>query len=388
MKVKTIGNAVMVGFCAALATAMAATPAVADPPSPTTYRILTGVGSDTTQDVMNGLGNAIEGGATLASWDARGTSPVKTKASPTCTFNRPNGSGNGRRALRASEGEDLGGTHGGPGFYEGSNVAGCVDFARSSSYGGGTTPSSTGNYTYIPFGVDAMTLAVHSGGDLPLNVSFAQMQRVYKCFDTAIAGNPVVPRMIQAGSGTWEFWSQRMQITEAEINLGDYPCMAVDSDSNPSTPAVPVHPRAQEHDGTVLTGNLTHVVPFSAGQFIAQSRTATIANLTGVTVTDRRGPAYLVGLSSSVQPFNRTTLVVNTTFPMRRDVYNVVPTADLNSPEIDDTFTGADSDVCTATVSDGATTHNVIELFGFGRRTTQVAPLDAACGYTELRFNS
>jgi hypothetical protein len=381
MKVKTIGNAMVVGFCAAVAVAMAATPAVADPPSPTDYRLLTGAGSDTTQDVLNGLGAAIEGGSVIASWDARGTSPIKTKATD-CTFTRPNGSGAGRQALRASEGENLGGTHGGPGFYLGSNVAGCVDFARSSSYGGGTTPQTTGTLTYVPFGVDAMSLAKNVNGDLPDNVSFAQVQRVYKCFTNNIAGNAVVPRMIQADSGTWQFWLQRMQITEAEISLGDYACLATGS------PVTPVHPRVQEHDGTVLNGNLTHVIPFSAGQFIAQSRAATIAAATGVTVTDRRGEAYLTGLSAAEQPFNRTTLVVNTNYTLRRDVYNVVPTADLTNAEIDDTFTGADSDVCTATVTSGGTTFNVIELFGFGRRTTHVSPLDAACGYTDLRFNS
>ncbi|GAA4691916.1 hypothetical protein [Phytohabitans rumicis] len=381
MKVKTIGNAVVVGFTAVLAVAMAATPAVADPPSPTDYRILTGVGSDTTQDAVNGLGAAVEGAGVIASWDARGTSTIKTKATG-CTFTRPNGSGAGRQALRASEGENLGGTHGGAGFYLGANVVGCADFARSSSYGGGTTPSSTGTLTYIPFGVDAMTLAKNVNGDLPNNVSFAQVQRVYKCFTNNIAGNPVTPRMIQADSGTWQFWLQRMQMTEAEIALGDYACLATGS------PVTPVHPRVQEHDGTILNGNLTQVVPFSAAQFIAQSRAATIAGATGVTVTDRRGDAYLTGLSSAEQPFNRTTLVVNTNYTLRRDVYNVVPTADLSNAEIDDTFTGADSDVCTATVTDGGTTYNVIELFGFGRRTTQVSPLDAACGYTDLRFNT
>lgn len=382
MKVKTIGNAVVVGFCAAVAVAMAATPAVADPSPVTNYRILAGTGSDTTQDVVNGLGVAVEGGATIASWDARPQpSTIKTKAT-NCTFNRPNGSGAGRQSLRASEGEDLGGTHGGPGFYQGANVVGCVDFARSSSYGGGTNPQNTGTLTYIPFGVDAMALGINVNGDLPRNISFAQTQRVYRCFSTNITGIPVTPRMIQADSGTWQFWLQRMQLTEAEIALGDYPCLATGS------PVTPVHPRVQEHDGTVLNGNLNQVLPFSAGQFIAQSRAATIAAATGVTVADRRGEVYLAGLSAAEQPFNRTTLVVNTNFTLRRDVYNVVPTADLGNAEIVDTFVGPGSDVCSATVTSGGNTFNVVELFGFGRRTTQVTPLDAACGYDQLRFNS
>jgi hypothetical protein len=79
---------------------------------------------------------------------------------------------------------------------------------------------------------------------------------------------------------------------------------------------------------------------------------------------------------------------LNTNFPMRRDVYNVVPTADLTNPLIDNTFVGADSAVCTATVNDGGTQRNVVQLLGFGQRATTVNALEAACGYTDLRANS
>ncbi|MEV7228171.1 hypothetical protein AB0M79_14270 [Polymorphospora sp. NPDC051019] len=378
MKVHTFGKVAAAGFGAALAVVMAATPAAADPSPATDYRVLAGVGSDTTQDVMNGLGNVITsgGGKVVASWDARGTDTIKVKSAG-CTLNRPNGSGNGRRALRASGGENLGGTNGGPGFYEGADIRNCVDYARSSSYGGGSTPSSTGNYTYIPFGVDAVSLAVNQNGDLPFNMSFAQIQRVYKCFDTTIAGNPVQPRTIQAGSGTWEFWMSKMQINETEIGLGDYPCLTG-------------LPRTQEHDGSALTGNLTHVVPFSSGQFVAQSNVTAIANLTGVPVTDRRGAARLVGISMPGQSVQQPLVggTTNPSFGLRRDVYNVVPTAKLTDPTIAATFVGANSAVCTATVNDGGTNRNVVQLFGFGLRTTTLDDLNAACGYTNLRFNS
>ncbi|MFC0532544.1 hypothetical protein [Phytohabitans kaempferiae] len=398
MKVKTIGRAVAVSFSAVIAVAVAATPAIADPVPANDYRQLAGAGSDTTQDLMNGLGATVGGGDVIASWDARppagGTTTVKTKANG-CQFVRPNGSGQGRQALRASEGENLGGSHGGAGFWNGVNISGCVDFARSSSYGGGSTPSDTGNYTYIPAGVDAVTLAVHQGGDLPFNLSFAQIQRVYKCFDTRIAGNPVVPRMIQTGSGTWEFWIQpaRMAITENEINFGDYPCLAVDNDNNPATPAVPVHPRIQEHDGTVLTGNLTHVIPFSIGQFVAQTNSAVIeANVPNVEVVDRRGPAHIVGMSTTqqatTQPVVSGVLNVNFPVPFRRDVYNVVPTADLTNPLIQSTFVGTGSAACSQTVTIGGQQRRVVELFGFGYRATFNNPLEANCGYTNLRFNS
>ncbi|MBY8871939.1 hypothetical protein K7640_08805 [Micromonospora sp. PLK6-60] len=387
MKVRSISRVAAAGFAAVVATGLVAAPAGADPSPVTEYRTLAGVGSDTTQDVMNGLGNVITSGGNkvIASWDARGTNNVKTRAA-NCDFPRPNGSSNGRRALRAAEGEDIG--QGGPGFWSNTNVVNCVDFARSSSYGGGSVPSSTGNYTYISFGVDAVTLARNVNGDLPVNVSFAQVQRVYRCFDRNIAGNPVSPVMLQSGSGTWDFWSSKVGITEVEINLGDYPCLAADTDSNPATPAVPVIARAQEHDGTVLDGFPTRVVPFSAGQFIAQGNATKIASLTGVTVADRRGEAALNGIRPTGGTLQQPVVggVLNINFPLRRDVYNIVPTADLTQPLIQSTFVGAGSAVCSATVNDGGTARKVVELFGFGIRPTLVSPLEANCGYTNLRF--
>ncbi|MEU5941814.1 hypothetical protein ABZ807_22120 [Micromonospora sp. NPDC047548] len=389
MKVNSIGKVVAVGFAAVLTAGLVAAPASADPSPVTEYRTLAGVGSDTTQDVMNGLGNVITSGGArvIASWDARGTANVKTRAT-NCDFPRPNGSSNGRRALRAAEGEDIG--QGGPGQWANTNVVGCVDFARSSSYGGGSTPSSTGNYTYIPFGVDAVTLARNVNGDLPVNVSFAQVQRVYRCFDRTIAGNSVSPVMLQAGSGTWDFWSQKVGITEVEINLGDYPCLAADTDSNPATAAVPLIERAQEHDGAPLTGHPERVVPFSAGQFIAQGNAAKIASMTGVTVADRRGEAALNGMRPTGGVLQQPVVggVLNINFPLRRDVYNIVPTADLTVPLVASTFVGSNAAVCTATVNDGGTQRKVVELFGFGVRTTLVSALEANCGYTNLRFGN
>jgi hypothetical protein len=363
---------------------------------------LAAAGSDTTQDLGNGLGAAVSGGNVIASWDARppegGSTTIKTKANG-CQFQRPNGSCAGRQALRASQGEDLDGTGPGtPGQFPagtGVNIQGCVDFARSSSYGGGSNPQSSGNYTYIPVGVDAVTLAVHEDGDLPFQWSQAQIQRVYKCFDTRVAGNPVVPRMIQVGSGTWEFWIQpaRMAISENEINAGDYPCMALDHDNNISTPAIPVHPRVQEHDGHALDGNLTHVIPFSAGQFVAQTNAADIqAALPEVTVVDRRGRAHPVDMSTNSQartaPIVGGVLNVNFPFPFRRDVYNVVPTSRLNEPLIQSTFVGTGSAVCSTMITVGGQQRRVVQAFGFGYRETLSSPLEANCGYIDLRFNS
>jgi hypothetical protein len=393
MKVKSIGRVLAAGFAAAVALGVTASPAAADPNPTTDFRLLAAAGSDTTQDVMNGMGEVVCVNGTvvvqcgtpgsskaIASWDARGSATIKSKATG-CSYNRPDGSGNGRLALRASEGEDIG--QGGPGFWGGVNVTGCVDVARSSAYGGPNPPTTTGNYTYIPFGVDAVALAINRNGDLPVDWSFAQVQRVYRCFDTTVAGVGVTPRLIQAGSGSWTFWIGKMGITETELSLGDYPCLAQNG--------VPNLPRVQEHDGTILNGNLSQVVPISAGQTIAQTNSAAILAATGVTVTDRRGEARLTGMrltgGTLEQPI-KADGTLNTNFGLRRDVYNVVPTADLAQPLIDAVFTGADSAVCTASVMVGGTPRGVIETFGFGKRTTGTGLLEAACGATDLKANA
>ncbi|GAA3729770.1 hypothetical protein GCM10022225_09150 [Plantactinospora mayteni] len=132
-------------------------PAGADPSPGTDYRLLAGVGSDTTQDVMNGLGAAIGGGTVVASWDARGASPIKTKAD-NCVFQRPNGSTEGNRALWASKVQSP----------AASTIEDCVDFARSSS---NTTLVLAGDGVWIPFALDAVTYAINENSDLPTKLN-------------------------------------------------------------------------------------------------------------------------------------------------------------------------------------------------------------------------
>ncbi|MGH9274271.1 MAG: hypothetical protein ACRDZU_06465, partial [Acidimicrobiales bacterium] len=133
-----------------------------------------GVGSDTTQDIMNALAgeantfqytplvataSAGVSGRQLISFDATGTACVTPRA-PGASFDRPNGSTRGREALsRAYQ-------SGSPGWDRAEiactsapkNVSGLIDYARSSS--GVTT--TTGDLTYIPFGRDALGFAYYT----------------------------------------------------------------------------------------------------------------------------------------------------------------------------------------------------------------------------------
>ncbi|WP_412539225.1 hypothetical protein R8Z50_25695 [Longispora sp. K20-0274] len=347
---------------AALALAVVASPAAAEPTPLGDYRQLAGVGSDTTQDALNGLGEVVKDGSNnkiIASYDARPLNTnIKTKAA-NCDFKRPDGSGNGRTALRASNGEA-------GGVYQGSNVVGCVDFARSSSYGG-STPSETGAYTYISFGVDAVTYAVNANSDLPSSLTYVQLQRIYRCLTTNVGGTPVTPLLMQSGSGTRSFWLSKMGVTEADIAAGDYPCLNT------------LNNGIQEHDGNVLTGHNDYLLPFSVGQYIAQGNAGAIATQTGVTVADRRGEAVL-GRVNNLAPVTNGVLNVGFRAELVRDVYNVVPTANLGNATIASTFVGSTSKICSA--------KSTIELFGFGYRSTFADLLHQGCGDTRLKANS
>jgi hypothetical protein len=155
-------GAVTLGFAgAALA---AAGPASADPAF-----TFVGVGSDTTQNAMDAFAGAT-GFGIIGSYDA--VNPVSQTAGEVitpgvaqaggaqqnCSFNRPNGSGAGFRALDFSYTQANFTITGPP-------QQNCLAFSRSSGAAGsvsGTSGSpgsllSTGNFVYVPFAIDAVT---------------------------------------------------------------------------------------------------------------------------------------------------------------------------------------------------------------------------------------
>ncbi|WP_435974379.1 hypothetical protein [Streptomyces sp. Qhu_M48] len=294
---------------AALGLGVALAPAAQADPNPVTqYRTLAGVGSDTTQDVLNGLGNVVTnsiGQKIIASWDATGTATVKTKATG-CVINRPNGSSAGIDALRNAV----------------DNNTGCLDFARSSRTPADTT---TTDLTWIPFAKDAVSWVKRSDSALPTNLTAAQLKGVYECTTTSLNGVALTPILPQASSGTRQFFLASIGVT---------------------TPGACVQQGVQENDGTVLD-SAGDIAPYSVAQYTAQEK---------LVVTDRRGAAVL-GSIGGVAPRNADK-TLNLSFPFVRDVYNVVPTAKLTNATIASTFVGSTSKVCAA----GATISN----YGFG----------------------
>ncbi|MEU6340410.1 hypothetical protein ABZ883_05585 [Streptomyces sp. NPDC046977] len=336
---------------AALGVGILAAPASADAP----IRQLAGVGSDTTQYVMNGLANGSvvvnAGGANyVTSWDAvaqtGAADPFTTKnpaTTPGCTFTRAeaNGSSNGIKLLNAD-------------IANGGSV--CLDFARSSRQ-----PNDTSNadLTWIPFAKDAVTWATDLGSTIgsetPGNsnnpsLTTAQLKEIYttcKYTWTDNATPPVVhthtdvrPLLPQAGSGTRTYFLTSIGVTEAQVTAAkaSTDCAGKYNDN------------IQEHDGTAIT-NLNQIMPYSVAQWIAQGK-----SLPGV--PNRRDQSRLRNVGG-VAPTtgSGSALALNPSFVFTRDVYNVVQTSRLNEAAIDEAFVvksavpGDTADVCQDTTT-------------------------------------
>jgi ABC-type phosphate transport system substrate-binding protein len=367
-----------VGLGALIATG---SPATADPKQ---YSAATGVGSDTTQDVMNalaGFGNGVTfppaqssvatGKRQLVSWDAIGSSCITPKA-PGATFTRPNGSSAGRRALsRAIDGTSYDSASCGGGTKP---VSGLVQFARSSA-----GPSGAGtDLTYLPFGRDGMSFAYYRSSGAPVtSLTSAQLTSLFSTGPQTIGGVEIVPCGIQTGSGTFQFWNTALGVTATEAT-GTSTCnnAALAAGLNTGTGG-----RAQENDGNGLKarGDLAAfagkqvIIGFSAANFISQANGVVVSQLPAPAGTVDLGAIDALGkpyTGTAAAPTPSSTFYASTTYG--RDVYNVVSKALLDGPgnnDIKTLFVGPTSGVCSLT--------STIQQFGF-------LSLGASCGSTSL----
>ncbi|MER7770121.1 substrate-binding domain-containing protein [Kitasatospora sp. NPDC096140] len=184
---------------AALATSVAtvfAGTAVADPAGLPHSQDIVGVGSDTTQAVLNQI--AADYNATLVnpsdphlySWDAIPAGTITTKSGAT-PITRPNGSGAGISALNA-------------------NTSATVDFARSSRSPQPTDPTTD---DFVAMAKDAVAWAAPSAGNAPANLTTANLKDIYTCAVTnwtqinpSLPNATIKPFLPQTGSGTRSFF--------------------------------------------------------------------------------------------------------------------------------------------------------------------------------------
>jgi ABC-type phosphate transport system substrate-binding protein len=234
---------------------------------------ITVVGSDTTQDVMqrillryhfnqpdgynkfdsshDDMANVLavqDPGLTVAADSDCAARTWVTPADDPGEFLAPNGSSNGRNALR-------------------DDTPGCVDIARSSAAPRAIGPTGDkATFEYYAYGVDGLGWATHPNSPAPANLTLAQLQGIFNCTFTdwsQVGGQagPIQRYWPQSGSGTF-------QSAVSELMGGVNPFTI----SNP--PSCPAAISTQENSGELIDANnheATAIVPYSAGNWIAQA---------------------------------------------------------------------------------------------------------------------
>lgn len=179
------------------------------------------VGSDTSQDVMEGLSALLKdssGNPVISNYKATpvGRTITTRTGSANCAFTVPRNSGEGRDALSAAlRGASYNGT-GSTTPVISPNLTGCVDIARSSSGGNPTTSPGVGKMTYVPFATDSVTYATLASGSLPHKLNINTLKGLYAANgtpgSTACSGfSPLLPAF---GSGTRSFFASLLGLTD------------------------------------------------------------------------------------------------------------------------------------------------------------------------------
>ncbi len=181
-------------IASAAAVVLSALPAQADPSSTPDADDIVGVGSDTTQFLLNDLANGYNATSPtpvrkLASFDA--VHPTSGAVHDTITartgvsITRPNGSSEG--------------------IVELTKVGSTVDFARSSrAEKSSDDTTSSPNTVFIPFAVDELRWMVNTDAGVPLTLTAADLRDIYTCASTnwvdfGGANKTIVPLVPQAG---------------------------------------------------------------------------------------------------------------------------------------------------------------------------------------------
>lgn len=405
------------GLCVPAASAAgAALTATQEDPTTSTYlggatisaNTLVGVGSDTTQDLVYGIGQDLgvtpDGAANLASWTATGTTQLVYRSGGT-PATHPNGSGAGFKALEESIGLiPLSGTDG--------VGIGDVDFSRSAGFQGTPVSGGAGVLTEIPFALDSLTFAVPAGSPfLKTNgnagLKLADFVNIYTGADTYIdtangdllasstpnvSGDPTEPIqgfLPKPGSGLRQTFLKQLNALNSAVPYGSDKGDSAFTAPYPTTPVspyvgalTPASAPVQQNDATVLTeapSGVAAIVPFSAAKFIGYHN-GVIADPSGkVAGTDYTVVPFdsAVPISSSntspygaVFPYldNSGTYVPNPAYKtygtegtakLSFEAFNIIPTVAVTNPNANvkyralyDTFVGSSSKFCldTATI--------------------------------------
>ena len=351
---KTLGGAAAVAGLLALSLASSGTAQADTNVGNTTTLVATG--SDTTQDVMEGLSGVVKdanGNPLLSNYKATAIGrTINTRTgNANCSFTVPKNSGEGTDALSAAmRGATFAGSPAvvGGAVVTSANMTNCVNVARTSSGNNPTTSPGIGTITYVPFATDSVTYATQAASGIPHSLNKADLVAIY----TANTGSCIFEPLIPApGSGTRSFWAKFLGLTDT-FGTGGWGTCVKDTIGTV---------QVQEHDGRALT-NGNQLVPISVAQFIAQ---------TSGTISDLRGNASLGAIdftsaNSGVQAAVSPILLQSNYSTATRTVYNAVPTAALATAPTSTVFSGSTSLICSNSLT--------ISQYGF-------API-STCGAT------
>ncbi|MBM7786455.1 PstS family phosphate ABC transporter substrate-binding protein [Tenggerimyces flavus] len=257
---KIIKRGLAVTAAAVLSVGLAASTALGDPGNyhpafATDTSDVVGVGSDTSELVLNALAdglapnftdgfnelgrNGVVGGGDdnpadrLASFDATGSANITIR--PGLSIPRPNGSSQGIAALQARP---------------------QIDFARSSR--ALTAAEVSAGLRMVPFARDTLVLVTNSGRTAPATLTNAQLLGIYECTITnwsQVSGTPagvIKPLIPQTGSGSRQFFIDQLTAIKGSPYNPNQPCLTV----------------TQEHDPAPVIANSPNAIgPFSLGRF-------------------------------------------------------------------------------------------------------------------------
>jgi hypothetical protein len=398
-KKSVIFSGVLVVGAVIAGSAFGATAANADPVSPPhTY---VAVGSDTIQDLYNSFEtssnissyNATLPGSTGDAALGSTITPVNVLAGTGNSIGRPNGSGDGRKALSAAWNPASSTFSQTVTKTTGSTTtpytvtSHSIDIARSSGKPGTavTAGGSTDHETFVPLARDAVAVATKG---VTWNFTTPELEAIFgmpndPANDTLsstgvwtqvtgsvtagdiqfTSGHPVLvtsasplttvvlnPKLPQASSGTRQFFQNAIHGTNTT------PASSWVNDGNEENHA----------DALTATGD---IIPFSAAQFIAQTNgTAPDTGVANIVLDNINGSAPTTTHRGSTNLFPGALFGSATAVPaggvgvFNRDVYSVVPTQVING-----TFTSAadatyDADVTTLVTSTLPTSSNVGSL--------------------------
>ncbi|MBW4716895.1 substrate-binding domain-containing protein [Saccharothrix obliqua] len=305
----------------AAAVAVLAGTAQADPSVTPAAGDLVGVGSDTTQDVAQKLGDLYNAktptpAAKVYSWHATGGGTITPKAgAPTIT--RPNGSSAGISALIAD------------------GTAHNIDYARSSR-----TPKADGseaNYAFIEFGRDTVTFATAATSNVPTTLTTLALNKLY----SSAAGSPdcaYTAYLPQAGSGTRSFFLASIGVTTPGT------CAKDTFGGNP----------VQEHSAAPLVGDPNAIAPFSVGRAVG------VTTIKVGSVDDSVRPVGLpANVTARVSPIDGQAVTTGGVVAYDRPLFNVIRKADKTVAKFS-SFFGSLGYICT-----NAAAKNAVKTAGF-----------------------